>query len=187
MTLKVTILLFLVLNISVVAIAQSDTVFLKKEAKHRIITDRPPQAFYAELGGPGPFYSANYDRRFNNRLDGWGFRAGIGYSFMEEFKVVSFPVGINYLVGDSRRGRYFEVGLNETVMMVGSSPYDNNSYNYFSDNNIPNNSTQFLTSVNLGYRSQPVKGGFNFRGGLLPLLFRGNAAMSIYISLGYNF
>lgn len=166
--------------------SQQDTVFLKKESKKKIITDRAPQALFAELGGPGIAFSANYDRRFNKEIGGLGFRVGLGYSFDEYFKFTTIPVGINYLMGDKTKGRFFEVGLNGTLLLTGN----NNSYYYgdiFTVDNLEANSSIFVTSVILGYRSQPTRGGFNFRGGVMPLFVQGDPGIGAYLSFGYNF
>lgn len=186
MNLKANLLLMTLLIMVNVSNAQKDTIYLKKESQKKIFTDRPPQAIYAELGGAGLAFSANYDRRFNQQVDGLGFRIGLGYSFQNDFKFTSLPIGINYLLGNSDRGRYFEVGLNATLMFVGS--YNNySSYNYIGNVIIPYNSTQFVTSINLGYRSQPIRGGFNFRAGITPLLLKGEPGIGAYLSFGYNF
>ena len=36
-------------------------------------------SFYAELGGPGILFSANYDGRFNKSHLGFGGRVGVGF------------------------------------------------------------------------------------------------------------
>lgn len=59
-----------------------DTIYLKKEGKRKIFTDRPPQSLFAEVAGPAfvPM-SISYDARFKKQIGGLGWRAGIGYSF----------------------------------------------------------------------------------------------------------
>ncbi len=161
-----------------------DTVYLKKEAKKKIFTDRPPQAFFVEAGGAGVVLSANYDRRFKKQTDGLGYRAGIGYSFNNSFKFVTLPLGINYLAGNIRKGRFFEAGLNGTLIIVNNSTgYDD----IFDTRTQEGNQTLFFTTLNLGYRSQPTTGGLNFRAGLMPYLLDGSTGVGAYISLGLNF
>ena len=179
--LSITILCFIVY----VAKAQ-DTVFLKKEASHRTYTDREPQVFFVELGGPG-LLSANYDRRFAKQTDGWGFRGGLGYLNSSDYSLYSVPIGINYLAG--RKGKYLELGLNESLLFINV----NHNYNY--DNSVQifdtyatDHSTIALTSLTIGYRSQPIVGGFCFRAGLMPYTtFEGSSNLSFYVSFGYNF
>ena len=166
--------------------AQQDTVYLKKESKKRVITDRQPQMIFAELGGPGIVFSANYDRRFTKEIGGFGYRFGLGYSFTNDFKFTTIPVGVNYLMGDKSKGRFFEVGLNGTMILVSEDVYTNDGF--FSVDNVDNKrKTFFMTSIVLGYRSQPVRGGFSFRGGAMPVFIEGETGIGAYLSFGYNF
>jgi hypothetical protein len=66
------------------------------------------QQIYAELLGPGIFYTINYDTRFGKKEKGLGMRVGMGAVFSNGEGVVSIPVGLNYLAG--RNGNYLEVG-----------------------------------------------------------------------------
>ncbi len=173
---------------SYVATAQ-DTVYLKREAKHKTFTDREPQVVFFELGGPGVI-SFNYDRRFNKQSDGWGFRGGIGYLNSSDYNLVSVPVGVNFLGG--RKGRYFEFGLNQSLIFVNNnqnnqSPFYTNTTRIYGVD-VVDSKTIPLTSMTLGYRSQPVAGGFCFRVGAMPYTtFTQPLGLDIYISFGYNF
>ena len=162
-----------------------DTVYLRKEGKKKVFTDRPPQAVFAELGGAGLFFSGNYDRRFNKQTDGLGWRAGLGYNFESNYKFTTLPIGINYLAGDKNRGRYFEVGVNSTLLFASNNNYNN--YNLVGNIYIQPGSTILITIFNIGYRSQPTKGGFNFRGGISPYFIKNETAITGYLSFGYNF
>ncbi len=166
--------------------AQQDSVFLKKESKKKVITDRQPQLIFAELGGPGVVLSANYDRRFTKETGGFGYRIGLGYSFMNDFKFTTIPVGVNYLMGDKSRGRFFEVGLNGTMIFINDDLY--NDGGFFTVDNVDNQrKTLFMTSLLFGYRSQPIRGGFSFRGGIMPVFIEGETGIGGYLSFGYNF
>ncbi|HSU28717.1 MAG TPA: hypothetical protein VLJ68_10070, partial [Chitinophagaceae bacterium] len=73
---------------------KEDTIKLRKteeERKRIIVTDRPPQAWYFNVGGSGLVFSANYDRRFGKRLDGPGFTGGVGLFFGGGLTVVTLP------------------------------------------------------------------------------------------------
>lgn len=166
--------------------AQQDTVYLKRESKKKVITDRQPQLIFAELGGPGIALSGNYDRRFTKETGGFGYRIGLGYSFSNDFKFTTIPVGVNYLMGDKSKGRFFEIGLNGTMILVGKDLF--NDGGFFTVDNVDNQkNTFFMTSLLLGYRSQPIRGGFSFRGGIMPVFIEGETGIGGYLSFGYNF
>ena len=165
-----------------------DTVHLRSLAKHKVYTDREPQVWFAELGGPGIF-SANYDRRLEKRTDGVGIRVGLGYSFDNNFKFTTIPFGVNYLLGHTNNGHFLEVGVNETLIMIGA----NNTTNVYvtpsysiAGQSVEANQTYTMTTFCLGYRSQPNQGGFNFRAGLMPVFFKGSTNFGAYLSFGYN-
>jgi len=166
---------------------KNDTVHLKTLSRHKIYTDRRPQAIFAELGGPG-ILSANYDIRFKNQIGGWGFRAGFGYNFNSSLPATTIPIDVNCLLGHTSKGRFLELGMNETMIILGS-PNQNDylvTYTVGGKDLLPNNN-YFMTSFVIGYRSQPNEGGFNFRGGLMPIFFEGATDVGIYLSLGLNF
>ncbi len=157
-----------------------DTIRLKGITKnpnsdrYKIVTDRPPQAVYVELGGELGNITINYDKRFSRRLDGLGLRLGIGRS--SNFGNFVINSEVNYLIGNNRKGRFFEFGLGHTFYSEYRS--------YYSEHNKRSNQT---LQFSLGYRSQPIQGGFFFRGGLCPIVIGGNESAAVYIGLGYNF
>ncbi|MBS1564949.1 MAG: hypothetical protein JST39_11210 [Bacteroidetes bacterium] len=172
--------LFFIACLSACSLAgfSQDTVHLKKRYMNEriIVTDRAPQAVYGELWGKGVFFSGNYDRRFSKRLDGLGFSAGIGYMKIDDVSLVSIPVGINYLAG--RNGKYFEVGAGATYLSADVLDIDN----------VNAHGSTVMGTMTIGYRSQPVNGGFMFRAGLNPILLKDNfIPYWPYVSFGYCF
>lgn len=163
-----------------------DTVRLRGHMQQdNIVTDRPPQLVYGELGGAGLILSVNYDARFQRRPDGLGWRLGLGYSFTNDPAFITVPFQLNYLLG--RNGHYFEMGAGLTYLHVTQNTPDQ-YYDLFGGSNFSNQINNILIgTMSFGYRSQPLRGGFNFRGGLIPLFAQGSAGLSIYVSLGYNF
>lgn len=145
-----------------------------KSERFKVVTDRPPQVAFAELLGPALILSLNYDRRFEKRTDGFGFRAGVSTIAPDEDGAFIFVLGINHLVGNNKKGRFFESGIN----------YTNLSYKNWNSSSRTNES---FISLTLGYRSQPVNGGFCFRGGLSPIFVERTLVPFPYLSFGYNF
>ena len=167
-------LLFLGLNL----FAQKDTVKLREisREKKEIITDRPPQVVYFQIGGAGLLLSGVYDRRFSKRVNGPGFAAGLGYYGFLGFNIITVPVSLNYLFG--RSTHFVEVAAGGTYVSASEIGFFNEE---------PSSQSTVIIHGNLGYRYQPTKGGFCFRGGFSPLFYQGESAMSYYVSFGYNF
>jgi hypothetical protein len=158
--------------------AQKDTVRLREISKSSksIVTDRPPQAAYFLLGGSGPILSVHYDRRFQNRVNGAGFAIGLGFYGEEGASIFSVPVSLNYLIG--RSTHFFEVAGGATLVTA-------NVNDFFYDENT--NESGLIFHLNAGYRYQPTRGGFFFRGGFSPLFYKGDYATSFYLGFGHNF
>lgn len=182
--------LILFVSLAFVSLKAQDTIRLKGISKnptsdrYKIVTDRPPQAVYIELGNELPDLSVFYDRRFAKTVDGLGFRVGIGKSLDNYYNNgASFNFGLNYLIGNNKKGRFLEISASQTFYAnpAKETYYDpifriyERTFNY--------NLTQF----SMGYRSQPIQGGFNFRGGISPLIFNGIDNFAAYLSFGINF
>jgi hypothetical protein len=113
---------------------------------------------YAELGGPG-LLSINYDMRFAKKVDGFGFRAGFGGWSIKESKLILVPLGLNYITSKNDRD-YFEVGAGTTIV----------------SNSAEGREGPFKSSfgfLSLGYRKQPVDGGYFFKAALVPVFGKG--------------
>lgn len=164
--------------ISGIAFAQKDTVRLREISKNTkaIVTDRPPQAIYFLLGGSGPLLSVNYDRRFQNRVNGAGFAVGVGFYGESGISIFSVPVSLNYLFG--RSAHFFEIAAGTTFVSATANDF------FDSENS---SASGFIFHLNAGYRYQPTKGGFFFRGGFSPLFSQGEYATSFYLGFGHNF
>jgi hypothetical protein len=113
---------------------------------------------YAEVGGPG-LLSVNYDMRFEKKNDGFGFRAGFGGWSIKESKLILVPLGINYITSKNEKD-YFEVGAGLTVVSNSSTGTEGPFKSSFG----------FMT---LGYRKQPVDGGYFFKASLVPVFGKG--------------
>lgn len=141
---------------------------------------QPGKVVYAQLGGPG-IASANFDMRFKNADDGFGFRAGIGgFSLSNNFDghvgILTVPVGLNYLLGKDQKN-YFELGVGFTY--INSSSRDDYSSDNFSSS---------FGNITLGYRLAPARGGFMFKAEITPVF--GNGFFIPYyggVGFGYKF
>ncbi|MCL7989277.1 hypothetical protein M8998_15105 [Sphingobacterium sp. lm-10] len=140
--------------------------------------------FYVEAGGPG-FLSLNYDTRFRQTRNGWGFRVGLGYIDIDDDALFTVPVQINYLLG--KNGNYFEIGGGASLVR-NTAPMYYDYYGYNSRGRSRDWETQVMGTLLFGYRRQPVNGGFNFRAGLSPIILDGDFIPYIpHLSFGYSF
>ena len=153
-------------------------------------------SFFAELGGPGILFSANYDTRFKQSRLGFGGRIGIGFvSAYDEYydpntgmyyggdeeTAITFPVQLNYIFGKQNSPHAFEVGggityVSKKLNIMNFDAYDNED-----------NRTQLFGTFCFMYRRQPVNGGFSWRIGFTPLVGGGNIQLFGGASVGYNF
>ncbi len=154
-----------ILAISFAANAQTPTTVVNK-------------AFYAEGGGPGILFSANFDSRFKKeKRDGFGFRVGLGFTIADEdiydasgsyidwrtTTIPTIPVGVNYLFAKPNNPNFFEVGAGVTVL---TKKADILTYNWEENQKRGN----LMGHFEFMYRRQPVDGGFTWRIGLTPLI-----------------
>ncbi len=158
--------------------AQKDTVRLRVIEKNQkaVVTDRPPQAVYFQIGGSGPILSVQYDRRFFKKVNGFGFAAGLGFWGASGTSIFSVPASLNYLVGHN--SHFLEIAGGATFVSAKET-------DIFDSENSTNSAVIF--HINFGYRYQPTRGGFFFRGGISPLFSEGEYVTSYYLGFGHNF
>ena len=170
-------LLLIALIVTVTAFAQRDTIKLRdiQRNSRSIVTDRPPQAVYFMLGGSGPILSVQYDRRFSHRVNGFGFAGGVGFFGIEGVRIFSIPLSINYLIGHNTH--FIELAAGTTFVTATSDLFSSTA----------ETGSGFIHHINAGYRYQPSRGGFFFRGGFSPLFFQSEFGMSYYLGFGHNF
>lgn len=149
-------------------------------------------SFYAEVGGPGVLFSANFDKRFHRTHLGWGARAGLGFvtAWEDEYdttyryyfnshqrSVLTIPVQINYIFGKPSSPHTFEAGAGLTLL---SRKMD--VFNYYDEEK-----SQLLGTFSFMYRRQPLNGGFSWRIGFTPVITSAFIQPSAGASVGYNF
>lgn len=146
------------------------------------------RSFYAELGGPGILFSANYDQRFKPTHLGLGGRIGLGFvtadeeidyeaGYYESRSVVTVPVQLNYIFGKASSPHTFETGAGFTFT---GRKLDILNYTY-------RRRSQFYGTFAFMYRRQPVDGGFTWRIGFTPLIAQGYIQPFGAVGVGYNF
>lgn len=136
---------------------------------------RSAGSIYLEIGGNALIYSINYDRLLSNNF---GLRAGaMAFALSDgsgSAAAVATPVLANYFIGDGN-GR-FELGAGIVFASGGIGGGDVG----FAGSGVGVTST-------IGYRLQPVSGGFLFRIGFTPIYFSRKFIPMGGLSLGYTF
>jgi hypothetical protein len=153
-------------------------------------------AIYADLLGPGLFYSLNYDRVLTDDLSariGFSYLSlgvsasdGAGTSVSESFSYWAVPLTVSYL-GIGSPDNMFEVGGGGVLMHVkGQGLVDAQGENVDAEGNL-DSMLMGMTAL-AGYRHQPADGGFVFRVGVSPLMVFGSGFLPWgYLSLGAAF
>jgi len=151
-------------------------------------------SFFVEAGGPGLLYSVNYERVVE---DDFGLRVGFSYasfsassgSASASAAFMTVPVIASYL--GLRSGNHaLEVGAGATIVYASGSG-SSGPIAGSGSGMIP------LGTALIGYRRQPVDGGFMFRIGLEALVGKGLALSNpdpssigvlpwMYLSLGFS-
>jgi hypothetical protein len=143
-----------------------------------VITQTHPNSIYLELMGNGGLYSLNYDRLFTENI---GARIGFMYFETEDFlfgtdiELFLIPITLNYLVGSENHK--FELGIGP-VIVFGSAGFF--GYESVSGSGVGGTAT-------IGYRYQPIDGGFLFRIGFTPYFGFGEFHPTGGLSVGYTF
>ena len=152
-------------------------------------------AVFAELLGPGLFYSINYDRAIGDLAIRVGFSyfsigasvSGPGGGASSSASFMTFPITASYL-GLGSKKHMFEVGAGVTVLSVGAGA---SAFGAEAKAEETTSAILFAPTGIFGYRLQPPDGGFFFRAGLAPQVFIGGQDVAVwpapYVSLGGTF
>jgi hypothetical protein len=137
-----------------------------------------PNSLYFEIFGNGGLYSINYDRLFTPTL---GARIGFMYfsadnSIFDIDQLILVPIMLNYFVGEGSSKLELGAGI-----VFGSLETD------FWGLTNESSSTAVIGTATVGYRYQPVDGGFMFRAGFTPLFSSGGFLASGGLSIGVAF
>ncbi len=148
-------------------------------------------SFYAEIGGPGILFSANVDKRFNNKSNlGWGGRIGLGfvsgyvlpdtstmYYSNNLGSVVTVPIQVNHIFGKPNSPHTFEVGAGVTITGKKIEVFD-----FYDDKR-----SSIFGTASFMYRRQPIDGGFMWRIGFTPIIAKGYIQAFGGVGVGYSF
>lgn len=142
---------------------------LKAQVNNNPDTTVTSKAVYAELGGSGIGFSANFDSRFKGH-NGLGYRAGIGFLPAIDKKVLTFPLGINALIG--KGPNYLEAEVTVTPITAKVT--------------FKKKVSSIFIFPHIGYRYTKPASSFNFRiyGG--PLIIVSKVIPWAGLSFGYT-
>jgi hypothetical protein len=157
------------------------------------------KAVYVEAGGIGLPYSISFDTRFKKGTNtGIGGRIGFGGFIIEDEKMLTVPVQVNWLFGKEKN--YFELGIGATYVHYqgwgyyedyrcdATGCYPTGKY-YAGDFVLPiSNVNSVMGTISFGYRRVPTGSGFTWKAGITPL-FNDNGFWPLFggIGVGYKF
>jgi hypothetical protein len=160
--------LFVVLLMMGAAVALTPSSSHAQEAKNSV---------YVELAGNSLFYSVNYDRLFNKKVSG---RLGVMTAGAGDVSLTAVPLVGNYLFGSG--SHRFEVGAGPQLFLVSVDTENADGFG-----GIDEDGTAIAGTATLGYRYQPMDGGFQFRIGFTPSFSQFGFLPWAGLSLGYAF
>jgi hypothetical protein len=151
-----------------------------------VVSLSKPRSVFLEVGGPGLALTANYDTRFKEGTDKWGYRIGAGYYNTGANWVATIPFQVNYLYslkntgsGSFAESSFVELGAGTTFVRSQGSTRGTT----FQFDNI----TGFIGTATIGYRYQQDRGGINFRIAFVPILYDEGLIAAGGLSIGYTF
>lgn len=188
---KRTLLLFACIFIAVSIFAQTSEIQSNQTA-----FDGYHKNIFVEGLGAGLLGSINYDMRLTKgRMDGIGFRAGIGGIYADatdpqgkiiKVGILSIPLEVNYLLGKKRSSFIAGIGVLPGYGSIKGIE-DVTIVNEQVSMNV--DGFDFLGAyLSLGYRFQPLRNGLMFQVNWNPIISGGKVSPSWFgISIGYGF
>lgn len=120
-----------------------------------ISQDFASNTVFIELLGNGGTVSANYEKRFGDKIDGWGARVGFGYFGDSKEQITTVPLMVNRLTGSGKN--HLELGAGALYVKSNSDFL-----------NIKDGAVVGILSIM--YRRQAPRGGFMWKIGLTPIV-----------------
>lgn len=142
---------------------------------------------YAEGLGSSVIAGLHYDMRLNKgRMDGIGFRAGIGIVPLADVTFVTFPLEFNHLLGKKRHSLVTGIGI---IPLYGSIHKENVVTNDGEMISIDKNGMAMGGAyLTLGYRFQPLRNGLMFQIHWNPVLSGATLSPRWFgVAIGYGF
>lgn len=133
--------------------------------------DITSKSVYVELLGSGLAFSANYDSRFSGSKK-FGYRVGIGFIPLKNFTPLTFPLGVNAILGHGPS--HLEVEATATILTSTSGKFNGKK------------PSGVFIYPHIGYRyTKPTK---SFFGRIVagPIFFGGKVIPYGGLSLGYT-
>jgi hypothetical protein len=153
---------------------KTDTTLMVKDTTAKI----KAQNGFIEFGGAGLAISANYDARFHQERNGWGYRVGLGFFSSGGNTVFTVPFQVNYLIGE--HAAMIELGAGTTFMNSTGTNIGNSKWEF-------DKITGFIATATIGFRYQPEHKGINFRIGFVPILYDEGIIPAGGASIGFTF
>ena len=129
------------------------------------------RSIYVELLGSGLAFSANYDSRFSGSK-GFGYRVGIGFIPLKGSTPLTFPLGVNAILGNGPS--YLEVEATATILTSTKANFNGKK------------ASGIFFYPHIGYRyTKPTK---SFIGRIVagPMFFGSKVIPYAGLSLGYT-
>lgn len=126
--------------------------------------------------GSGIVFSVNYESRFKPKPSGFGYRAGLGLTGIDGVRVITVPLGINYLLGKEKN--FLELGMGVTFVGLTDTQL-------VSANSVLPAVGAVNGFFNLGYR-RVFGSGFMVKAGISPL-FNSEEFSYLWPHLGFGF
>lgn len=135
------------------------------------------QAAYVEGFGGGIIFSFNYESRFQSKPNGFGYRIGLGLTGIDGIRVITAPLGINYLLG--KKKNFLEIGAGVTLVGLSDTQMTTSNSSLIPDVGAING------FFNLGYR-RVFDSGIMIKAGISPL-FTPEEILLLWPHLGFGF
>lgn len=145
-----------------------------------IIQAKRPRTAFIEVGGAGLALTLNYDTRFGQTRDKWGYRVGAGYYNTGANSVFSVPLQVNYLYPIKQSTSSFLEGAAGTTFLISRGSTRGTFLQF-------DNITGFCGTASVGYRYQQENGGINFRIVFDPIVYDEGILFEGGFSIGYTF